>query len=329
MPSCPTNHSIAAAAIAVAYQEPPTMPPVVATAQAAAIEPAEAQTQPNTNVADVPLVSLLPVLSPAFASNDVIDYSTSDGMTLYSASIAILPIKDFEGTGGNVQTWINDFIERAQAMNGIVFLTVMINGISYSFQDSSLQPFNKSKIIQDPSFMLFKDTRSRTVLSSTICPKLKTKVSNCSDYIINILGHEFADRPCFHGAILQHLYIDTPSTAYFKRSQLSKMPTIMKLAEGNINNFKKERVITLVNELASVGQTVNHEDLLTNQMKGYEAAPDKPFVCQMPDRHTRIMHFNNADSEMEPIMRLAEQFWTDRTNNGNWGEPAHEEQQLR
>jgi hypothetical protein len=101
------------------------------------------------------------------------------------------------------------------------------------------------------------------------------------------------------------------------------MPTIMKLAEGNINNFN-ERVRTLVNELASVGQSVNNEDLLINLMKGYEAAPDKPFVCQMQDKHTRIMYYNDADREMEPIMRFAEQFWTDRTNNGTWGKPTHE-----
>jgi hypothetical protein len=31
---------------------------------------------------------------------------------------------------------------------------------------------------------------------------------------------------------------------------------------------------------------------------------------------------------MEPIMRFAEQFWTDRTNNGTWGKPTHEEQQF-
>jgi hypothetical protein len=40
-------------------------------------------------------------------------------------------IKDFEGTGGNVQTWINDILERAQVINWMAILTVVINGISY------------------------------------------------------------------------------------------------------------------------------------------------------------------------------------------------------
>jgi hypothetical protein len=105
------------------------------------------------------------------------------------------------------------------------------------------------------------------------------------------------------------------------------MPTIMKLAEGNINNFN-ERVRTLVNELASVDQSVNNKDLLINLMKGYEEAPDKQFVCQMQDKHTRIMYYTDEDRKMEPIMRFAEQFWTDRTNNGTWGKPTHEEQHL-
>ena len=28
------------------------------------------------------------------------------------------------------------------------------------------------------------------------------------------------------------------------------------------------------------------------------------------------------------IMRFAEHFWTDRTNNSAWGKPTHEEQQI-
>ena len=219
-------------------------------------------------------------------------------------------------------------------MNWISILTVVINGISYfiprcfTLTIQQVQDHARSYLFAPQGRPKQNSAVLYRCLYASIGPKLRTKVSNRrSDYIINIQGQEFADGPCFLRAILQHLYIDTPSTAYFKRSQLSDMPTIMKLAEGNINNFN-ERVRTLVNELASVGQSVNDEDLLINLMKGYESAPDKPFVRQMQDKHTRIMYYNDADREMEPIMRFAEQFWTDRTNNGTWGKPTHEEQQL-
>jgi hypothetical protein len=87
----------------------------------------------------------------------------------------------------------------------------------------------------------------------------------------------FVDGACFLRAILQHLYINTPSTAYFRRSQLSNLLAIMKLAEGNISNFN-ERIRILLNELASVGQVMNNKDLLFNLMKEYEAAPGKLLV---------------------------------------------------
>ncbi len=45
--------------------------------------------------------SLLPALSPSYVNNEVINYSSSDGLELYNASIAPLPIKEFEGNGGN------------------------------------------------------------------------------------------------------------------------------------------------------------------------------------------------------------------------------------
>jgi hypothetical protein len=73
----------------------------------------------------------------------------------------------------------------------------------------------------------------------------------------------------------------------------------MKLAEGNISNFN-ERVRTLINELQSVGQSMNNEDLLINLMKGYKAAPDKLFVRQMQEKHNRIMYYNGPDSILAP-----------------------------
>ena len=73
----------------------PVQPP--AHANQAAMEPAEAPHQPVTIPAP-----FLPALSPAHVSNNLIDYATSDGMKLYSASIAALPIRDFKGTNNNV-----------------------------------------------------------------------------------------------------------------------------------------------------------------------------------------------------------------------------------
>ena len=63
-------------------------------------------------------------------------------------------------------------------------------------------------------------------------------------------------------------------------------------------------------------------------MKGYGAAPHKPFTHQMQDMHTRIMYINDPDRDMEQIMRFAEQFWTDRTNSRLSGKLTHEKQQL-
>jgi hypothetical protein len=303
----------------------------------AAIEPTEEILLPPTDVTTTESTgqaSLLPALSPAHVNDGVINYSTSDGMKLYNVSIAPLPIKEFEGNGGNTQTWINDLIERSEAMNWTFILTVIINGVGFfiprcltltiqQVQTHSLAYLYASNgRPKQNSAVLFR------CLYASIGPRLRTKICNRrSDYIINVQGQEFADGACFLRAILQHLYIDTPSTAYFKRSQLSDLPAIMKLAEGNISNFN-ERIRTLLNELASVGQVMNNEDLLINLMKGYEAAPDKLFVKQMQDKHNRIMYYNDPDRDMEQIMRFAEHFWTDRTNNSAWGKPSHEEQQL-
>ena len=295
------------------------------------MEPTEGVTQPATNTGQA---SLLPALSPAHTNEEVINYSTSDGMKLYSASISPLPIKDFEGNGTDTQTWINDLIERSEAMNWMFILTVVINGIGFfiprcltltilQVQTHALAYLHASNgRPKQNSAALFR------CLYASIGPRLRTKICNRrSDYIVNVQGHEFADGTCFLRAILQHLFVDTPSTAYFKRSQLSDLPSLMKLAEGNISNFN-ERIRTLINELESVGQSMNNEDLLINLMKGYEAAPDKLFVRQMQEKHNRIMYYNDPDRDLEQIMRFAEHFWTDRNNNGAWGKPTHEEQQL-
>ena len=77
----------------------------------AAIDPSEEILLPPTDVnttESTGQASLLPALSPAHINDGVINYYTSDGMKLYNVSIAPPPIKEFEGNGGNTQTWIND-----------------------------------------------------------------------------------------------------------------------------------------------------------------------------------------------------------------------------
>lgn len=59
------------------------------------------------------------------------NYSTSDGMKLYNASIVPLSIKDCEGTGTDMQTWLNDLIEHTEAMNWMFIFTVMAYGVGY------------------------------------------------------------------------------------------------------------------------------------------------------------------------------------------------------
>ena len=51
-------------------------------------------------------------------------------MKLYNASIAALPIRDFEGTNNDVQTWIKDLIKHTLAMNMTSILTVARNHFS-------------------------------------------------------------------------------------------------------------------------------------------------------------------------------------------------------
>jgi len=64
-------------------------------------------------------------------NDDVINYSNSDGIKRYNVSSTPLPIKEFEGNGGNTQTWINDLIERSEAMNWTFIFTVIINGVGF------------------------------------------------------------------------------------------------------------------------------------------------------------------------------------------------------
>jgi hypothetical protein len=51
--------------------------------------------QPPTNFNTLGEASLLPALPPAYIHDEVINYSTSDGMKLCNPSIAPHPIQDF------------------------------------------------------------------------------------------------------------------------------------------------------------------------------------------------------------------------------------------
>jgi hypothetical protein len=158
-----------------------------------AIEPTKEIIQHPTNLGTPGQASLLPALSPAYVNDEVINYSSSDGMKLYNASIAPLPIQEFEGNGGNTQTWINDLIERSDAMNWTFLLTVIINGVGFFIPRCltlTIQQVQAHSMTYLHAYNGCPKQNSAVLfccLYASIGPRLRTKICNRrSDYIIMV-----------------------------------------------------------------------------------------------------------------------------------------------
>jgi len=160
---------------------------------------------------------------------------------------------------------------------------------------------------------------------------LRSKVlSRPSDFTLIVNGTPVKDGPCFLRSILQHLHVDTMANAYHIRKQLGMLDAYMRspdMKEVNIKKFN-EHIRKLVNQLANLGGKMDDHDLLINLIKGYSAAPDSEFARRMEDKLDRIIFQHDQDMELETVMLLAEQYWTDRTNKGLWCKPTGHDQAI-
>jgi len=304
----------AAAAIAAAVPPPP--PPPLAPAH--------------------PPVPLPFALTPALADDAVINYTTSEGKKLWKEASDQLPIGEFDGL--NPQTLLRDLDQRAKTQGWQNILTVTVGTTQYYLpRQHGALTMAHVRAHSDTYMIGVQDRRTQNSLAMAEClyksidKVLRMKVTNVPDnyeYVIN--GHRVSDGPLFLMAILSHCAFKTMSTATNVRIQLARLHEYMRsdaMKAGDIIAFNTY-INSLRNQLASLNQTMDNNDLLLHVLDGYKASTDSAFSAFMAQKHERIMYFSDPDNTIESVMQLAEQFYTDRVSKGTWARPSGEQEKI-
>jgi len=275
-------------------------------------------------------------LTPALADDAVIDYVTSEGKKLWKEATEQLPIGEFDGL--NPQLLLRDLDQRAKTQGWETILTVTIGANNYYLpRQYGALTMAQVRANSDTYMVGVQDRRTQNSLAMAQClyksidKVLRMKVSNVpGNYEYQINGRTVSDGPLFLMAILSHCAFKTMSTATNVRIQLTRLQEYMKsdaMKSGDIISFNNY-VNVLRNQLASLNQTMDDNDMLIHLIDGYKASPDFAFATFMAQKHERIMYLNDADNTIESVMQLAEQFYTDRISKGTWAKGSTEQEKI-
>ena len=274
-------------------------------------------------------------LTPATLDDALIDYCTADGIKLYRA--ATTPLADkFDGEPEKTKLFLRDVAQHAaeHGLDGILQIrnnanvicnlvdnygeltetNVRTNAVTYMTGQNNCNTQQAYQLYQ----FLYGSIGSTLQIKVTNEPQLYTVLHN---------GVGQPDGPLFLKAIVSKIFIDTRATTAAICRELSTLDAYMRSDAANGCNIEKFNLYVqkLINNLAARGETST--DATINLFKGYLAASNKRFVTFMEHQQERQMYLG-ANLPINEIMHLAQQYWFDRSWDGDWNKPSSEEQQI-
>ena len=123
--------------------------------------------------------------------------------------------------------------------------------------------------------------------------------------------------------LMQKAIIDTRATIYKFRTSLNNLSTYMGTINSNIDLFN-HHVKNAEEGLSARGETVN--DLCIKLFQGYKACTDTNFVDYINKKEEDYL--NGADVKSSSLMQLALNKYILRKENGEWGTPSSEQEEL-
>ena len=162
-------------------------------------------------------------------------------------------------------------------------------------------------------------------LESSLTDEAKAMVlSDFSDYtIITAKGMQICNGPCFLKVIIRNTTVDTRSTVFHIRENLSNLEAKMLEVRYNIEAFN-QYVTSQVEQLAARGETSS--DLLINVFVAFLAVPDKKFVEYIEEQKDR--YDKGEDVSTKKLMQVALIKYKDRKRSDLWQAPSIKEEQI-
>ena len=270
-------------------------------------------------------------LTPASIA-DVIDYSTRQGLAIYSAAVRPLyedPADFFNVESSGLQTFLAllhfrgttsawDF-EIPQDLDDPEnnLLDMITNHGRFTLEH--LRAFsatfinNQARAAQDNIQMV------KCILSSLTLPGFRKINTWHSDWHIG-------DRPVAYlliKVIIRESYIDTQATTRILRDHLSSSPAKLEELKGDIDQFNAFVKVTM-DQLAARGETT--QDLLANLFKGYLSSRDVNFRKYMEKKQED--YDDGVQFTPDGLMNSASNKFKILVQSGKWMAPTDEQSKI-
>jgi hypothetical protein len=258
-------------------------------------------------------------LSPAQTSNDIIDYSTSDGMKLYTK--ATKPQKnEYDGSSEGLRLVLETFRDHAFESNWVANLTIPTSNGDRNLAarygqitDAELRAYvttfsgTQTRLAQNSSQML-------SYLKGSLDDTFKLEVyMNAAAY--TLAGVESGE--LFLMEIIKLVNADTRATVGYLRESLSVLPSMVVKLNNDIKAINKY-VNNQVEALTQRGEVSS--DLMTNIFKAYAVVQDKDFVRYIEDLKTQYED-GRLDMDADKLMMLGYQKFKNLNLHNTWQAP--------
>lgn len=272
-------------------------------------------------------------LVPAQAQQNVIDYSTREGMSLYrEATTSLYPAQAerFSCEADELENFITLVGDRMRGMGYVNLLMITdrasVPNVSRNFMenygDIPLEDVTVTvgTYLHTQTRLAQESTQLYYCLRNSLSEAGLARVSVFEDtYIINGIPAGMV----FLKVIIAESDVDTYATATYIRNQLASLDEYMETVSSDITKFNLH-VKTLIKALRRRRQ--ESHDVLTNLFKGYMAASDKPFVEYIERKQED--HEEGIPLNPDHLMTLAANKYKIRVRRGQWCQPSESEAQL-
>jgi hypothetical protein len=227
-------------------------------------------------------------LSPALASNTMLDYKTSEGIKIYGKATSPLDSL-FDGDSGALRLFLSKVQQRATQFGWTPILQIDQGGTILSFIENYGQITINSIKAAAAIHVAANDRNTQnssqmyTLLITSITDVLLGKVISQKEHYKSTAG--FQDGPSLLKVIVTILQVDTRAQAGYIRQCLARLSIVILTPEYNCNIQKiNEYVVVLEEGLAARGES--SQDTMMNVQAAYMVCKDADFVRHAKDEYS-------------------------------------------
>ena len=276
--------------------------------------------------------ALAPALVGA-ANNEIIDYATRTGQSLYMAATKELSYI-FDGKNASIPTFLQAVRDRSTSSGWDDIFQITIGN------DANGNPINRDLLTQygeitienvnDNARQDYINMPVRNAqISEQIYQCLRKSISSEVNVAMVTKSNNYyvdgqPDGPSFLLTLINNYRVVTKATPTNTRIKLSEAYMILEEEKWKIDNFN-DRIEILMHELASSGETT--QDLFAHLTRAYKAVPDEEFhryISNVIDDHNSGRDVIDANR----LMQFAKANYDELVEAGKWLKSQAREQQL-